>query len=202
MTFIPAVPAARALATAMLVALTLCLAAPSAWAQATPSAAVVLVVDIQRIMRDSKAAKTIRSQVNDQREKFQAEFAEREKKLREEEQALARQRTILTAEVFQQKAKEFQGRIAEVQRDAQGRRQEVEAALNRALQDIRAVLVNIVGKMADEQKATVVLPKVSVFLVDKKLEITEDVLQRLDAELPKVTVRVPVAGEQGQTAKQ
>jgi Skp family chaperone for outer membrane proteins len=189
------------LATAVLIAFTFCLAAPSAPAQ-SPAPAVVLVVDIQRIMRDSKAAQTIRSQVNDQREKFQAEFAEREKKLREEEQSLARQRTILTAEVFQQKLKEFEGRIATVQRDAQGRRQEVEAALNRALQDIRGVLVNIVGKMADEQKATVVLPKVSVFLVDKKLEITEDVLARLDAELPKVTVRVPVAGEQGQTAKQ
>lgn len=201
MTLNRAVPAARALATAVLIAFTFCLAAPSAPAQ-SPAPAVVLVVDIQRIMRDSKAAQTIRSQVNDQREKFQAEFAEREKKLREEEQSLARQRTILTAEVFQQKLKEFEGRIATVQRDAQGRRQEVEAALNRALQDIRGVLVNIVGKMADEQKATVVLPKVSVFLVDKKLEITEDVLARLDAELPKVTVRVPVAGEQGQTAKQ
>lgn len=200
MTFIRAVPAARALATAALILFTLCLAAESARAQALPKV-VILVVDIQRIMRDSMAAKTIRAQVNDQREKFQAEFAEREKKLREEEQSLARQRTILTAEVFQQKLKDFEGRIAKVQRDAQGRRQEVEAALNRALQDIRSVLVNIVGKMADEQKATLVLPKVSVFLVDKQLEITDEVLKRLDAELPKVTVRVPVA-EQGQTAKQ
>ena len=46
------------------------------------------------------------------------------------------------------------------------------------------------AKIAEERKFDVVLPKSVVLLADQKLDITAEVLRRVDETLPSVTVSV------------
>ena len=78
----------------------LCLPAASTLAQGQLPAAVAVVVDYTRIMRDSKAAKSIRDQIDTRRKVYQDQIAKEEKRLFDADKALAKQRSVLSAEAF------------------------------------------------------------------------------------------------------
>ena len=63
----------------------------------------VAVVNIQKIMKESKAANTIRSQVQAKQKTYQAELDKKEKVLQQEDQELAKQRNVLSQDAFKKK---------------------------------------------------------------------------------------------------
>ncbi len=147
---------------------------------------IVAVVDIQRLLRDSKAAKDIRAQLEKRRSAYQEEISEQEKELRAADDELARQRAILSTDAFQQKRTELQQRIAEVQRNVETRRQQLDKAFGEAMREIQVALVQIVEEMATQGGIDIVFAKSQVVLVRNQLDITDETLNRLDARLPSV----------------
>src|SRR5690606_22267886 len=65
------------------------------------------VVNIQNIMRDSKAAASVRAQLQTKQKSFQSELGAKEKQLLAEEQALVKQRSDANKEEFEKKVKDF-----------------------------------------------------------------------------------------------
>ncbi len=156
-------------------------------------AAVVAIVDYQRILRDARAAKSIREQIEKRRKKYQQEIREQEKALLERERELSRQRSVLSPEAFQKRRRAFEEEAARVQRLVQERRRELDAASAEAYARIRNVIIEIVGGLARDRGFNLVLPSSAVLLFSPKLDLTEDVLQELDRRLP--TVEIPQSAE-------
>ena len=70
----------------------------------------VAVVDIQRVMRDSAAAKSIQGQIEKMRGSYQQEITKQENELRNAEQELNRQRTLVSPEAFNERRRQFDER--------------------------------------------------------------------------------------------
>ncbi len=151
-------------------------------------AAVVAIVDYQRILRDARAAKSIREQIEERRKKYQQEIREQEKALLERERELSRQRSVLSPEAFQKRRRAFEQEASRVQRLVQERRRELDAASAEAYARIRNVIIEIVGGLARDRGFNLVLPSSAVLLFSPKLDLTEDVLRELDRRLPAVEV--------------
>lgn len=160
-------------------------------ARAAVSPATIIVVDVQMILQDSKAAQGIQKQLDAQRQAFQSEIAAQENKLRAEEQELARQRTILSADAFEQKRVAFEKEVANLQRTAQNRKRTLDQAFNDSIGIVRNQMFEIVADIAAEQGAKLVLSKSQVVLVEKSLDVTKTVMERLDKKLPRVAVNLP-----------
>jgi Skp family chaperone for outer membrane proteins len=56
---------------------------------------------------------------------------------------------------------------------------------------VRDTLLQVVADVAGEQKASLVLSKQQVVIVEKSLDLTATVLERLDKKLPSVPVTLP-----------
>lgn len=168
-------------------------AAPAAAQQApAPAAApLILVVDIQAILQESGAAKGIQKQLDAQRETYQKEIASQEERLRAAEQELTKQRAVLSADAFAQKRREFEKQVGDVQRAVQTRRRALDQASQEAMNQVRSTAFEIVTGIASERKATLVLPRHQVLLVEKGLDVTDAVMERLNKRLPAVKVTVP-----------
>jgi Skp family chaperone for outer membrane proteins len=163
--------------------------APALAQKATPATAAL--VDSQKIFRSALAFKNAREQLDKVRAGYQTEVAKEEEKLRAEEQELTRQRAVLAPEAFDAKQREFQRRVAEVQRQVQERSRALEQSFNNARSEVGKVLVAIVTEMANERKLDLVLDRGQVVYGGDKLDITDEVLKRLDQRLPNVKVTVP-----------
>lgn len=160
-------------------------------AAAAPASAEtsVGVVNTAKIMRDSKAAQSVRSQLQAKQKAFQAELDAKEKQLLAEDQALAKQQSSVDKGAFEQKVKEFRTKAANAQREVQQKKMAVEKALEGALANVQATVLQIVKEVAAEKKLNVVLSSGAVLYAEPALDITDEVLKRLNTKLPNVAVK-------------
>ena len=157
-------------------------------ALSTETLANVMIVDIDGILRESSAMRDVNKQLKERQQAYQQEIETRQQALREEDKQMAQQRTLLANDVFQEKQKAFQQKVADFQKFAQGR--------NRVLDEARAVangtfqkkLIEIVAALAEERKSTLVLRKSEVILHAKGMNASAEILNRMNAQLPTIQV--------------
>ena len=164
---------------------------PSCLAQATGSVAKIAVIDINLIIRDALAFNSIREQIGKFRKVFQAEIQKEEEALRNANQELARQKSLLSAEAFTEKRRDFEKRVAGVQRLVQERKQNLDRSQGAAMGEIQKRLNEIVTAFALEQDISLILRKDQTILAAKELRATKIVLDRLNAAMPTVKVVAP-----------
>jgi len=178
------------------VAVTVALAAVTslgggAAAQEELPSAVAAVIDYQRILRDARAARHIREQIEERRSQYQDQIAAQEQRLHEADKELARQRSVLSPEAFAEKRRAFEDDVEDVQRMVQERRRKLDEASAQALAEVRDGIIDVVGELAETRGFNIVLPSSGVLLFSPQIDLTEDVLERLDRRLPKVEVPLP-----------
>lgn len=155
--------------------------------QALPPA-VVAVIDYQRLLREAKAARSIRAQIEERRARYQEEISAEEQRLVQEERELARQRGVLSTEAYAQKRSAFEQEAARVQRMVQERRRELDAVSAAAYAELRNAIIEVVGGLAESRGFNLVLPSSAVLLFSPQLDLTEEALAALDRRLPEVQV--------------
>ncbi len=145
---------------------------------------VIGIVEIQAIMREASAAKSIQEQIEARRTQYQGEISAEETRLRELEQELARQRSVLSPEAYAKRRREFEVDVAAVQRIVADRRRELDQAYAGGVRVLQVEISKIIGEIAAERGITLVLPQAQTLYVDKELRISREVLKRLDEQLP------------------
>jgi Skp family chaperone for outer membrane proteins len=174
----------RLLTAALCLTFAVVLTSSSALAQ---EGAVIAILDVERILRDSKAAATLRAEIDKQRQTHQTSLREQENALRRTaDQELARQRAVLSAEAFAAKRKELQEQANNLQQEFVTRQKEMEELFGRGIRQVRQALAEVAKEIADERGINLILLKATIVLASRELDITEDALQRLDQRLPSV----------------
>ncbi len=155
----------------------------------TPSHAFnVAVVDMQRVMADSKAANSARSQLESKQKSFQAQVGKTESDLQKKDQELAKQRSLLAADEFKNKLTDFRKKAAEAQKDVQQKRLKLRRAFEMSIVTIQKKVTSIVAQIAKEKGYNLVVPTAQSLYFDKSLDVTSEVLKRLDSQLPSMKV--------------
>jgi len=149
------------------------------------------VVDTQRIMRDSSATKSIGDQIAKLRTTYQQDITKQENELRAAEQELNKQRTIISPEAFAERRRAFEQRVGNLQRDVENRKRELDKSVQVAMGSVQKELNTIIGGLVEERKLTLVLPKSQTIYHSPQMEVTDEVMKRLNAKLPSVRVPPP-----------
>ena len=147
------------------------------------------VVNVAKIMRDSKAATSVRSQLQAKQKSFQSELETKEKALLAEDQALVKQKDSADKAAFEKKVKAFREKAAAEQRAVQTKKGQLDKAFAASLEEIQKAVTDIVKQVSTEKKLNLVLSSAQVLHGDPSLDITDEVLKRLDAKLPTVAVK-------------
>lgn len=170
---------------------------------AEDSKPTIAVVNIQQIMRDSAAGKSVRSQLEGKQKSFQSDLSKKEESLRKEEQELGSQRGVLAKDAFEQKVRDYQSKVTGTQKEVQTKKATLDVAFERALGDIQKVVTDIIGQMSKERGFSVAIPTSQILYAESNLDITADVLKQLDSKLPNVAVKfdAPAAAAKAPAAK-
>jgi Skp family chaperone for outer membrane proteins len=149
-------------------------------------APVLAVVDVQKVMRNSVAVKALNQRIEAQRVAYQDELRKKEEALRNADQELARQRTILSAEAFAEKRRELEKQAAGLQREVQERKRALDRMFSEGMARVQRVVSEIAQEIGEERGLDLVLTKATVVIVKPKFDITDDILKRLNERLPEV----------------
>lgn len=158
-------------------------------APAALPAVKVAVVDIQRIMKDSLAAKDLKAQLEAKRNQYQAEIKAKEDKLKKEEEDLAKQKSVLAKDALTAKQKAFVDDINAVRKDVQDKRVKLDNGYKNALNEIQKVVQGIIDDLAKEKGFNLAIPNSQLVYAHRDFDISDEVLKRLDAKLPKVALK-------------
>ena len=161
---------------------------PPSTAPAAQPPLTIMVVDVQALLQNSKSAKMVRQQIEQKRAEYAKEISHQEETLRQERDALQRQQSSLSADALNQKGREFQQKVNDLDRNVQGKRQSLERSNAEALEKIQEVMLKIITDIAKDRKANMVFQRSELVLFDQNFDVTDEVLQKLDEQLPTLTV--------------
>jgi Skp family chaperone for outer membrane proteins len=157
-------------------------------AVAAEAANTIATVNIPEIMQKSTAAQSIKEQLDSKQKAFQTEMTKKEEQLNNEEQDIRKQKGVLSPDALDKKIKAFKTKAAAAQKDVQSKRAELDSAFSESLSQIQKAVYDIVATMAKEKSFIIVMPTTQLLWADPTLDITNDVLTKLNSTLPKVTV--------------
>jgi outer membrane protein len=153
-----------------------------------PQTLTVIVVDVQALLQNSKAAKMVRAQIEQKRNEYTKDISRQEEALRTERDALQRQQATMSADALNKKGREFQQKVNDLDRDVQGKRVALEKSNNEALTRIQQTMLKIIADIARQRRANLVLQRTDLVLFDQSFDVTDQVMQKLDEELPVLNV--------------
>lgn len=174
--------------------LALQLAAVAVWlplgtAQAEAPARVA-VVNIQLVVKNANAAKTALTEIQKKRDAYQNDINKKEEALKKQDTELSKQKSLLSAEAFETKRQEFKKQVVSVQKDVQVKRQELDKAYTQVLSQIQSSVLQIVADLSKEKGFDIAVPASQVLYAEKTLDISDEVLTRLNKKLPKVPLQL------------
>jgi Skp family chaperone for outer membrane proteins len=167
------------------------LADPAVSAKLPP--VIAAVVDVQRILQESSAAKAVQQQLESQRSRFQAQIESEENELRKAEDELSKSRDQMTPAIYSDREQQLRQRFLKVERNVEERRKILDQVFTDSMNAVRASLLDIVDKVAHEHGANLVIVKQQTLWAEPTLDVTSEVLERLNQKLPKVNVALPPA---------
>jgi Skp family chaperone for outer membrane proteins len=163
---------------------------------------VIAVVDVNEVVSRSKAGRALQPQFEKLKKSYEDELSKNRDALTAEAKQLDGQRNVLAPEAFQQKVNALRQKEQTLATQINERKRVLDATLGNGLAEIRNVLFQVSADIARERGINIVLPKETVVIIARNLEITDEVLRRVDEKMPSYTLKVAQPGQGGQPAAQ
>lgn len=179
---------------AMLLALLALLCAPPLAGPATAQDAPPLKIatlDLNAIRNNSLAIKSIREQIDKYRAGFEEDIKKEEDALKTANKELAKKRTLLGPEAFAKERRLFEQRVVGVQKLVRQRKLDLDKSFTKAMLEVEKKMNVIMADTATKRGATLVLRRQYTILADRSLDMTDEVLTRLNTEMKTVAVEKP-----------
>ena len=156
------------------------------------------LADLNGILRAADANVKVRELLDTQRQKFQDEFSLVEAELQQSERDLMSKRELLSSEEYDKQIKAFQARVTQLQQDIQRKRQSIDNAYQKAQSDIRAEALSIIAEIARDMKLDLVLNRDVSLIFLPHLNISDEVLIRLNERTKNARIEIKVQEPQSQ----
>ena len=156
------------------------------------------LANLNGILRAADANVKVRELLDIQRQKFQDEFSIVETELQQTERDLMSKRELLSTEEYEKQIKAFQARVTQLQQDIQEKRQAIDNAYQKAQSDIRAEALSIITEIARDMNLDLVLNRDASLIFLPHLNISDEVLTRLNERTKNARIEIQVQEPQSQ----
>lgn len=173
-----------------LVSMGMMLLSAVALAQSTPNAKII-VIDFDRVSRESLVGKDIASQMESNRVDIENLARTVQQQLTAEEEELKKQRSIISQDAFNERVRTFQQKAQNEQNRLQEIAQQARTAMQQANLEVQRVLRPIVKDVMDAKGANLVIDKALVSTHAAGLDVTTEVVEKVDAAMPSYKVGLP-----------
>jgi Skp family chaperone for outer membrane proteins len=146
-------------------------------------------LDMNFLMNDSLAGKSIISEINSQKKTLSTKFDKEENNLRQKETKLISQKNLLKKDDFQSKIDSLKEDINKYNLN----KKELINLLNKkkvtAENKLATIIRNIISEYAKENSVSLILHKNSIIIGKKELELTSVILKILDNKTKKIKIK-------------
>ena len=107
----------------------------------------------------------------------------KEKAIQDEEKKIIQQKKVISAEEYKKKVTELRDKVNSLQNERNSLLSEVSKQRSKAKTELLKNLNPIIQEYMKEKNIRMVLDKKSILLADENLDITQDIMKRLNSKL-------------------
>ena len=146
----------------------------------------IVYLNIEKIMKESKAGQSIIKKINETNQKNLKKFKKIEEDLKNDEQDLIAKKNILSEEEFKKKFDLLKKKINDYKILRQNSIQDITAKRKNASSEFFKKINPILGKYATDNEISFILQKKNIIMGKTELDITDDILKIVDNEVSKI----------------
>ena len=147
------------------------------------SAAVIAIVNIQEVIKNSEAFKEIQKEIEKAHSKSEIQLRASQEQIEKEGKQLVSLQGTLSKNEFEKKQAQLAVKVETLQKTMMDQRREIESAYNAAILEFQDKVQKVLEKLAPKSKFSVVLDRQFILWADPKSpDLTEEVLSELNKE--------------------
>ena len=137
----------------------------------------IVYLDVEKIMQQSIAGKSIIAQLKKKRETSISKFKKKEKEIRDNEKKLIAQKNVLSKEEFEKKIIELRKDISNYQKDRNKTSNEIAKLRVKASTKLINKLTPILEEYSKKNSIRIIVQKKNIVMGKKEDDITNDILK-------------------------
>ena len=146
----------------------------------------IVYINIEKIMKESKAGKQIIEKITKSNETNINKFKKIEENLISQEKDLLAKKNVISEDEFQKKYKKLQNEISEYRTKRQNIINETTKKRIEASAEFSNRIKPILSDYAAQNNIAIIVQKKNIIMGKKELDITDDILKIVDREISKI----------------
>ncbi len=145
-------------------------------------------LDFKYILNESDAGKKAQDYLKNKLNKGIKNIQDKEKKIQEEEKKIISQKKVISAEEYKKKVTELRSKVSSLQKERNQLLESVSKQRTKARNELLKNLNPIIKEYMKEKNIRMVVDKKSLLLADENLNITKEIMSRLNKKLKSVSL--------------
>ena len=148
----------------------------------------IRVIDINKILAEANAAVEAAEEIEKIAIEIENEIKLSDEEIIKEQNLLIESQSIMAPEAFEAKRIEYESKIQSYNSERQAKLMKIDELIAISRNDILNAIKPILEEISNEKGITIILEKTSIMLNAEKMDITNEVLKKLNKSLPYIKV--------------
>ena len=148
----------------------------------------IVYLDVEKIMQESVAGKSIIAKIKKKRESSISKFKDREKDIVEKEKKLISQKNVLSENEFKKKIQDLRGEISNYQKERNKAANDITQTRIRASTNLIKKLTPILEEYSKENSIRIIIQKKHIVMGSKEDDITKEILDLVNQKIQNIKV--------------
>lgn len=149
----------------------------------------ILFIDLTVVLNESKAGKKAQDFLKNSAEKNIKKFKEVEKSLKDKETDLIAKKDVISKEEYKKMADNLRKEVQNYQKERNQSLQKISVQRSTARSKLIEALRPLLEKYSKENNVYMILNKKDVLYADAAIDVTQDILKKLNETLPSINLK-------------
>lgn len=149
----------------------------------------IAVINADDVLSNSKVVNFIQEKIINKEKEYQVEINKKQTSLKKEFQEIEKKRSVLSEKSLKKEEDKFAKKYQDLKEELTKRRESLKTASLKAFVRVDKKMNKIIKDISEEQDIDLVLPTSNIIFAKDKLDISAQVLERLNEQMTKVKVR-------------
>ena len=146
----------------------------------------IVYLDVEKIMQESIAGKSIITQMKKKRESSISKFKKKEKDIFDKEKKLIAQKNVLSKDDFESKIKELRNEISNYQKERNKTSNNINNLRIKASTKLISKLTPILEEYSKKNSIRIIIQKKQIVMGAKEDDITKDILELVNQKIKNI----------------
>jgi outer membrane protein len=147
------------------------------------------ILDVEKIVKESLAMRDIQSKISKKQDEYQKEVSTKQKTLEAEQKKIEGKRSVLSAEAFEKETAAFEKKVDDLKTYVDRKQNSLKKASLESMGKVNDKIKDIIADLSKENDFDVIVPASQTLFYKDSLDVSEEVLKRLNKKITKVDVK-------------